>query len=103
MVEKIIADIHTQNPEVNPSPVEDTEMEKPTGDIDEKCELSKASIEVPVMHETDCITNLGQTDLPWMLTQTDKNMFAGKPDAVAVKQQGRKMGRYSRRGKGRGK
>lgn len=104
MAEESVVDIHTQNPEVNPNPVEDIEMEKPTGDIDdEKCELSKASIEVPVMHETDCIANLCQTDLPWMLTQSDKSMSAGKPDAMAVKQEGRKMGRYSRRGKGRGK
>lgn len=104
LAEESVEDIHTQNPELNPSPVEDLEMQKPTGNIDEKCELSsKASIEVPVVHETDCITNLCQTDLPWMLTHSDKSMFAGKPDAVVVKQEGRKMGRYSRRGKGRSK
>lgn len=83
-----------------------------TAPINAACELlSEASVEVPIANEDDSIAtgsqNSSSTHLEGLSQDlsrpNSKRGLAGKTSDVTEKQQGRKLGRYNRKGRGRGK
>lgn len=105
-------DVHNQLQAGNLNAVKGHETENTTTNMEDNCELLKeASIDVPIMHETDCLESFSQSnssmrdndEFQWMLTQPNPSQLAGKLDATVPKQEGKKMGRYNRRSRGKGK
>uniref|UniRef100_A0A5B6YZB1 Protein KAKU4 n=1 Tax=Davidia involucrata TaxID=16924 RepID=A0A5B6YZB1_DAVIN len=77
--------------------------------VEETCQLlSEASIEVPVVNETNSIASGSQNSSSMRssqeLTQLNtKRSSRGKTSGITEKQQGRKLSGYNRKGRGRGK
>ena len=78
----------------------------------ENCELlSEATVEVPMVNETDAVASGSQhgssmqhEGSPQHLNNPNsKRSLAGKSNGGVEKQQGKKVSRYSRRGRGRGR
>ena len=71
--------------------------------------ISEASIEVPIVDETNGFGNVSQTspvvhnELSQEPTQPYIDKVAQKADGKAVKHEAKKPGKYNRRGRGRGK
>ncbi|KAL3498224.1 hypothetical protein ACH5RR_040956 [Cinchona calisaya] len=79
--------------------------------LEDMCELlSEASVEVPIVDDTNGIVSVSQItssmqyeELSPVLTQPYTAKLVPKADGEAVKQEVKKPGRYNRRGRGRGK
>lgn len=100
---------HEQHDEENNN-ADTANEKKPVNNINVEgnCELlSEAYMEVPIVTETDSIASGSQNSLGMQYEESSLDMAQPSPsekvDVAAGKQQGRKLGKYNRRGKGRGK
>jgi hypothetical protein len=80
--------------------------------LEETCELlSEASMDVPNVNENDTIADGSQNSSSMqneelsqdLIQPNSKHSMVHKTSNIVVKQQGNKMSRYNRRGRGRGR